>query len=783
MEQLRQLGGRLLGKKSVATILGLLGLCCPSLLSAEKLDTTFVLDIDMTIDTTPCYYTKYDSNGQIVDYGNHWHGGNEDKLVNYLLGASEYNQSLVNEYYRIPGGSYSRINIGIVTNEEGLPLDTLFYACDRVTKQWREVPSLLKDHQCSYEFYDNGMLSELNYHEDQSYQYFESDMWVTAQVPREMAYITYSKNGYPSKFLHETYIAAGLYKVKWGTESHEELYFDTWGNYSIWNSTTYDERHNLIKSVYKNSVCTYAYDSHDRRIKTIRYDSTDAGYIVTDSVIYTYGHPLHEGEPYLLSILVNDNPIKDFVSDKFKYDFPDSITYMNVKYITPYGSTVEQSYNKNTNVMTLIVKGANYNQDSTDVNQYTLTIKSPESYITEMNFDGFSPQIYHYDNFSQYYLRDFYGKKIELVSDSDDNKFIEYEISKHAKSLISYDTETGILTITVKGRDYDIDSTNVHTYTFSTKKINIFHISSIKINGKELEGFSPNKFDYELSPEYVMGENFHIDFDEYPKHVVKSNGRYDILTHTYMIVLRYNWDYYALLLYQLHFQPVIKEFLINDVPFSDFSSNIYEYEVPTRYSRERISCKAEEGVVYEESFDESTNTLTLSVYFSNDSTRITNYTFHFTEGYAYPSLYITTTSESIDDNSILIDDFEYEVIGDYDESSCQCKVLDGKLLKSDFDPQTNIWTIVVTDDFNNNSTYRIHFRPTDGVDDFLGERVSLYVMDKTICIDGAKEPIYVYDLQGALVDTGRSEEVRIPVRQAGVYVVKVGGKAAKMVVK
>jgi hypothetical protein len=34
-----------------------------------------------------------------------------------------------------------------------------------------------------------------------------------------------------------------------------------------------------------------------------------------------------------------------------------------------------------------------------------------------------------------------------------------------------------------------------------------------------------------------------------------------------------------------------------------------------------------------------------------------------------------------------------------------------------------------------------------------------------------------------LVGTGRGEEVRIPVRQAGVYVVKAGGKAAKVAVK
>ena len=71
----------------------------------------------------------------------------------------------------------------------------------------------------------------------------------------------------------------------------------------------------------------------------------------------------------------------------------------------------------------------------------------------------------------------------------------------------------------------------------------------------------------------------------------------------------------------------------------------------------------------------------------------------------------------------------------------------------------------------------------DGVNDFLGDQVSLYVMDKTICIDGAEEPLFVYDLLGALVGTGRGEEVRIPVPQTGVYVVRAGGKAAKVVVR
>ena len=113
MEQLSNLCGRLLGKKSTAIILGLLGLCCPSSLSAEKLDTTFVLD--MVIDTTPCYYAKYDTYGSITEYGRY-------------VSPSDFDHT-----------SHFRINTGYVTNEKGNKVETLLYACDRVTKQWVQL--------------------------------------------------------------------------------------------------------------------------------------------------------------------------------------------------------------------------------------------------------------------------------------------------------------------------------------------------------------------------------------------------------------------------------------------------------------------------------------------------------------------------------------------------------------------------------------------------------------------------------------------------------------------
>ncbi|MBO4807242.1 MAG: hypothetical protein J5554_14565, partial [Paludibacteraceae bacterium] len=132
MEQLKHLGGRLLGKKSVATILGLLGLCCPSSLSAEKLDTTFVLD--MVIDSTPCYYTEYNAKGQITRYGIHSNSSSD----------------------------FSHVNIGYVTDMTGKRVDTIYYVRDRVTKQWSVKEKFIDSYETT-SFYSNGMLKSIDF--------------------------------------------------------------------------------------------------------------------------------------------------------------------------------------------------------------------------------------------------------------------------------------------------------------------------------------------------------------------------------------------------------------------------------------------------------------------------------------------------------------------------------------------------------------------------------------------------------------------------------------------
>ncbi|MBO7427368.1 MAG: hypothetical protein J6U08_01505, partial [Paludibacteraceae bacterium] len=199
----------------------------------------------------------------------------------------------------------------------------------------------------------------------------------------------------------------------------------------------------------------------------------------------------------------------------------------------------------------------------------------------------------------------------------------------------------------------------------------------------------------------------------------------------------------------------------------EYKSGIFKYELPS-------------GVAATESYDDSTNVLTLTARFkTGDTTAKTEYHIHFT----HPSFSsLTINGELLDNLSTDIYDYYFDM--EYIPGAISYTLPDDVTSTESFDNSTNILTIRLTSsDAIGMVEYTLHFRPVDGVDDFLGDQVNLYVMDKAICVDGATEPIFVYDLRGTLVGTGRGEEVRIPVRQTGVYVVKAGGKAAKVVVK
>ncbi|MCR5497257.1 MAG: hypothetical protein K6F48_05410 [Paludibacteraceae bacterium] len=890
MELLTYLGGRLLGKKCIATILGLLGLCCPLSLWAEKLDTTFVLD--MVIDTTPCYYTKYDNKGNIMSYGRH----------------------VFSDYFRI--------NTGYVTNEKGERIDTLTYVCDKVTKQWNARAIYGSGDQVY--FYSNGMLKTIKR---------EAPTYIS--VVDHEDYVNFSSNGLPDEEVYSLHSHDG--GANFSIQSTKTRY-DTHGNIlkrtsssssyhqggSEWSNgksssehsykNEYDERGNLVASTltyeytytdgdedryssdYQGTSQTttttitkeeYLYDAENRRVKTVRYDFKNREFVLRDSTVYSYGHALHAGEACLLSISVNGNPVDSFSPDKYHYDLP-NVGGGDLKYITPYGSAVEESYNDQTNTLSVTVKGSDGH-----VNTYTFTLKKVESFMTALRPDSilsidFSPEKYQYDELENFYI--YYFNFYQL--DNRDNYFsimsddtlkngeksarIHFDVSKDARATYSYDTQNGIFTITVTGSDIIKNPGNKHTYTFKTKKIEKAYISSLRYDEKEFEGFSPDVYDYEMPADATLykASDSYFEVETYPESL-DIRKRYSSSTHTMYITLRtmyvYNGTADTVAVYQFHFKPDLhRVYDEKGNSFSkmleEFSEDVFEYELAGKYYPGRLKYykgdSMDDNINIDESFDEQTNTLTVSVSFKNDSTMVTNYRFHFPEGSEEiipPSLYISANRD-ISMHSIHVDSTEFELIGFFYSDYCQYEVTDGIFMRKSYDESTNVWTIVVTDNFKvseteyhihfkhpffssltikgepletfsedtyyyrfdmeydsstvsyelpddvdatesfNNTTntlticltprkthgtveYKFHFHPVDGVDDFLGDQVSLYATDRTICIDGATAPIYVYNILGTLVGTGQGEEIRIPVPQAGVYVVRSGAKAAKVVVK
>ncbi|MBO7607872.1 MAG: hypothetical protein J6T28_09710 [Paludibacteraceae bacterium] len=257
-------------------------------------------------------------------------------------------------------------------------------------------------------------------------------------------------------------------------------------------------------------------------------------------------------------------------------------------------------------------------------------------------------------------------------------------------------------------------------------------MTSLEINNIPVDSFSPNKYQYDFS-DSILYEEFRIRFNASvgANTAKKFDNTTNILTIT-VVGSDFESDTTNMHVYTFRFMdpksnlPSISSLSIDGEPVDSFSSDIHDYWLDREYTPDLVSYNLPEGVVATESFDDSTNILTISVRFATENT-------------TQPA---PATSQNM--------------------------------------------ALPVRHAPNNTSVtveYRIHFRPLDGVDDFLGDQVSLYVTDKTICVDGATEPIYVYDLLGTLVGISRGEEARIPVSQAGVYVVKAGGKAAKVVVK
>ncbi len=441
---------------------------------AEKLDTTFVLE-GMVIDSTPCYYTKYNSAGQITDYGRY--GNSSTKFDNSTM---------------------FRVNTGYVRNENGDVLYSLYYGCDRVTKQWKQFGLHSGDYLESVMvslYGGNGMLKELAYSVDEQHIHGSSSTSSTLFT---------SEGYYMSEQSHCTVYSDDQYDYHDGeecdeygnvvSESHRSSGTHTGGSY--WHrgssevqstyTNTYDKG-NLVSSmkIVTEKVTSpypydepepeptiteksktyekYFYDSQNRRIKAEIYDlSRDS--ILTDSIVYSYGwYRINskgaELESYLTSLSINGVKVDAFAQDKYEYDFP------NDYYRSPYVSwkksllaTSTSSYDYSTNILTITVKSAAYGSSFSDttsnLHTYRIRFKPYESSLTSLSVDGIKV-----DTFS--------STRYDYVLQCDYNKesFV-YELSEGAEVISEiYDDEKKVLTLSLQNT-YNPSAQSTYTFRF-----------------------------------------------------------------------------------------------------------------------------------------------------------------------------------------------------------------------------------------------------------------------------------------------------------------------------
>ena len=121
------------------------------------------------------------------------------------------------------------------------------------------------------------------------------------------------------------------------------------------------------------------------------------------------------------------------------------------------GAKFETKFDGNTGLLTITVKGDDFNVNRDNKHEYTVRFKeSPKSELASLVYDGNS---YFLAGATQYIIDEYYDEsKLQVTSNGAD-----------ATIEKSYDENTSVLTITIKGSDYAENSSSKHVYKVQFK--------------------------------------------------------------------------------------------------------------------------------------------------------------------------------------------------------------------------------------------------------------------------------------------------------------------------
>lgn len=155
------------------------------------------------------------------------------------------------------------------------------------------------------------------------------------------------------------------------------------------------------------------------------------------------------------------------------------------------GAKIETNFDGNTGLLTITVKGDDFNVNRSNKHEYTVRFKeSPKSELASLVYDGNS---YFIAGSTQFRIDEYYDESKLQVTSNGDDAVIEKR----------FDEESSILTITIKGSDYAENSNSKHVYKVQFKLrpgVAYSELSSLVYNGKEY--FEIGKIAYVIDAVY-----------------------------------------------------------------------------------------------------------------------------------------------------------------------------------------------------------------------------------------------------------------------------------------
>ncbi len=463
---------------------------------------------------------------------------------------------------------------------------------------------------------------------------------------------------------------------------------------SNFSSSTY--AYTVSNAAYATSTVDYAASS-DAKVEKSFDSSTNVltitvkggDYATNSKNIQTYKVTFHAPfESVLTSLKVNGTSVSNFSSSTYAYTVSNAAyATSTVDYVASSDAKVEKSFDATTNVLTITVKGGDYATNKSNTHSYKITFHASfGSVLTSLKVNGTSVA-----NFSS-------STYAYTVSDAAyATSIVDPVASSDATVEKSFDATTNVLTITVKGGDYATNKSNTHSYKITFHASFESFLTSLKVDGVDMDKFSSSLFSYTVkntfvasSIKYTISQDASVEesFDATKNILTLSVMGGDVVTnasnkHVYRI--------------QFYASSQLSDLRVDDVTIKGFEPSKLEYTVDVTYEFSKTDFKLDDTCATVSSvYDETTATLSIMVK-GRDVNEFADNVHLYRVHYHLP---YTSFLSALTNNGVSLEEFssmKYDYVVDevYARSQINYTADEFSVVEESFDANTNVLTIVV----------------------------------------------------------------------------------------